>query len=90
MESVDWSKEIEFIGFDPYDVRPTLLSIEEEAGYVSIGIEYGAYGEYVGSEDLILESNAEYFDEICVGFVSGRPLNPFLSEDFSIINTQEE
>lgn len=87
---IEWSKDIEFKGFDPYDLKPVVSLVDVEGGFASIRIEYSTHGEYESSDGLIYGSNAEYFDEICVGVVTGKPLNPFISEDFTVINTEEE
>ena len=78
MMSIDWSKPISTLAYDPEDlyVYPDIIS--EENGFVQIVISYSAHP--CGF------SSADFSDSYCVDYLTGEPLNAFMSKDFIIIN----
>lgn len=76
--NIDWTKPISTLAYEPEDLFVTVNKIDEDNGFVEIVVIYSAHP--CGF------SSADFSDSYCVDYLTGEPLNAFMSKDFTIIN----
>ena len=80
VSSVDWTKSIRTVGHDIDDMAVYVDDVFKKEGFVSIAVNYDAHP--------IRSYEAFFTDYYCVDYYTGKPLNFFMEEEFTIINNE--
>lgn len=76
---VNWNSPIQFFGFEPEDLPAQVHDVNSEDGWVEVEMMFDASTSGT--------THGIFYDTIVVDYTTGAPLNPFVSDEFRVVNS---